>query len=295
MAKFAHIIQLLRPAQWIKNTFVFLPMFLNGELTEYTAVVYSAMAFLMFCLTSSAIYCINDAIDAPYDAVNPDKCNRPVASGALSRSQAIVVAGVLIIVVALVLLLSGNIHLQRLLIILGVYFLLNILYSFWLKAIPVVDVLLISCCFLLRIYAGGVACGIHLTLWTLLLVFLLTLMLATGKRRHEAWLSENMGVVSRSNIKHYNVAFLNVMLIIMGTASFGVYLGWTLSDYAIHRFNTHLLFLTSIFVAQGIGRYLWIILKDNKGGNPTLLLLRDRIIQAAVVLWLLCFSFILYF
>lgn len=180
----------MRPTQWIKNTFVLVPMFLNGQLTDLKAVVFSAVAFVLFCLTSSSIYCINDAVDAPYDAVNPDKCHRPVASGEISRRMAISIAAVLLALVVALTMSSGYANIRELLIVLLSYFILNLLYTLWLKTLPVADILIIAICFLLRIVAGGVACGIHITKWTMLLVFLLTLMLAMGKRHHEAWLCE---------------------------------------------------------------------------------------------------------
>lgn len=284
----------MRPTQWIKNTFVLVPMFLNGQLTDLKAVVFSAVAFVLFCLTSSSIYCINDAVDAPYDAVNPDKCHRPVASGEISRRMAISIAAVLLALVVALTMSSGYANIRELLIVLLSYFILNLLYTLWLKTLPVADMLIIAICFLLRIVAGGVACGIHITKWTMLLVFLLTLMLAMGKRHHEAWLCEEKGIKSRSNIGRYNVHFLNIALIVSGTVTLCVYIGWTFTSYALNRFGTHDLFISSIPVAIGIWRYLWIIIKKNGGGNPTKLLLSDRYLQATVVLWIIYFFIILY-
>lgn len=284
----------MRPTQWIKNSFVFLPMFLNGELTDLRIVGFAVVAFILFCLTSSSIYCINDAIDAPYDAVTPDKCHRPVASGEISRKVAFETAAVLIILVIVLTLISGYANLRGLLTVLSIYFILNLIYSTWLKSWPVADVIVIAICFLLRIVAGGVACEIHITKWTLLLVFLLTLMLATGKRHHEAWLSEEKGIASRSNIGLYRVRYLNIALFILGFVTLCVYIGWTFTGYAFHRFGTHHLYLSAIFVTLGIGRYLWIIIAKNGGGNPTKLLLTDHYIQAAVGMWILFFFIILY-
>lgn len=293
MNKTVQIIKLLRPSQWVKNSFVFLPIFLNGQLKDFTVLWYAVTAFILFCLTSSAIYCINDSVDVSYDAVNPDKKNRPVASGAISIIEAVSISMVLLLAAVGFAFLSGNPHILKVLEVLALYFFLNLSYTLWLKKLPLLDVVVVSVCFLLRVFAGGVACGIPLTTWTLVLVFFLTLMLAMGKRRHEAWLYEKYGIVSRGVIRHYNLKFLSILLVVLGISSFGLYLGWSFSDYAVQKFGNYL-YPTSFFVAQGIGRYLWIILKDNGGGNPTRLILHDRIIQLAVICWSLCFGYIIY-
>lgn len=295
MSKIPHIIKLLRPAQWIKNSFVFLPLFLSGSVTDSDALMATIEAFFLFCLTSSSIYCINDAVDAPYDARNPDKCNRPVASGILSRQEAVMIALMLLLVVGIIIGFSGVHALTILALPLGSYFILNLGYSLYLKRIPVVDVTVIAGCFLLRIWAGALAAGIALTWWTLLLVFLLTLMLAIGKRRHEAWLCETHGIESRSNINKYNVKVLNVMLLITGVASVVTYFLWSESPYVKERYHNDALPATTIFVAVGIIRYLWILLKKDEGGSPTKVLISDRLIQFDVLCWILCVGWILYF
>lgn len=269
-------------------------MFLNGQLTDINIIGNTLLAFILFCLTSSAIYCINDAVDAPYDAANPDKCHRPVAAGEVSRFVACAIAAGLVATVGLTVLLYPDAPVRHLAVPLGTYFILNLGYSFYLKRLPVIDVIVIALCFLLRILAGGIAGGIPLTQWTLILVFLLTLMLATGKRRYEAWQSAKTGVESRSNIRSYNLRFLNIMLILLSFGVIGCYVLWTLSDTAQTHFGTHLLFITSIFVALGTGRYLYLILKDNSGGNPTRILLHDRFIMTCVAGWLITFAYILY-
>lgn len=292
--KIKSAIHLLRPAQWLKNLFVFLPVFMDGRLSDPLSLDLAIFAFISFCLTSSAIYCINDAVDASYDRLNPDKCHRPVASGRISKSEAYDVATLLIVIVVCTTLTSGSENLRMLLYVLSGYFVLNLGYTLYLKSLPVVDVVIIACCFLLRVKAGGVACEIPVTMWTMVLVFLLTLMLATGKRRYEAWMSESKGIKGRRNIGYYNVGFLNVMLGVLGIMNLLVYLCWTLSDLAEQHFGTKLLFLTSVFVGVGIGRYLWLIIKRNVGGNPTRILMHDHIIQLAVILWIITFFIVIY-
>ncbi|MDE6741112.1 MAG: UbiA family prenyltransferase [Muribaculaceae bacterium] len=294
MNKFPHILRLLRPEQWIKNSFVFLPLFLNGDLADVPRLLMTTVAFFLFCLTSSAVYCINDAVDAPYDAVNPDKCRRPVASGALSRREAVGVACGLLVIVVCAAAFSGFPTLRSLLLPLGVYFVLNLAYSLGLKRVPVLDVVIISGCFLLRVWTGGIAAGIRLTIWTLVLVFLLTLMLAVGKRRHEAWLCENEGVVSRSNIRSYDVQILNWMLVVIGIAALVVYFIWTKSAYVRDRFSTDLVPFTTILVSIGILRYLWLLIRKDSGGNPTELLLQDNVIRLTVLIWIGSFAFFIY-
>lgn len=256
--------------------------------------VKALIAFIAFCLTSSSIYCINDSIDAPYDAVNPDKRHRPVASGAVSRGEAIGIAFVLLLLMVALLLGVGTYGKLELLLVLLLYYVLNLAYSLWLKRIPLLDILSISIFFLLRVCAGGIACGIPLTEWTMVLVFLLTLMLAAGKRRHEVWLCETYGIVSRKVVARYKLKFLNIFLICIGLTSMGAYVVWACSEYAVERYSSRLVF-TSLFVAVGISRYLSITLRDNDGGNPIRLLFKDRMIQLAVVCWLACFAYFLYY
>lgn len=295
MGKLINIVKLLRPAQWIKNLFLFLPIFLHGSITELKPLWHCAIAFVMFCLTASAVYCINDSIDAPYDAQHPEKRTRPVASGKIGRTEALVIALILLGAVVAGTLASGVESLRLTIVPLATYFVLNLCYSFFLKRIPVVDVLVISGCFLIRLWAGSVASDIPLTEWTIVLVLLLTLLLATGKRRHEAAIYEAKGVASRSNIRHYNLKFLNRMLTAIGIIIIVVYLLWTFTPYVKSRFATDYVPATTVFVAVGVIRYLYLLLRKQSGGNPTSIILHDRYLQAAIICWVGCFVKFLYF
>ena len=287
-------IRLMRPAQWIKNFFVFLPPFLNGDLTDWSILWHTIIAFILFCLTSSAVYSINDAVDAPFDAKNPEKCHRRVASGAISRTDAMRCAVILILFVSATLLLIPSASIYNLAFPLGIYLVLNLAYSLYLKRIPVLDVLIVAGCFLIRVWAGGVAGPVPLTSWTLILVFMLTLFMATGKRRHEVWLCETKGIVGRSNIKHYSLKALTVMMIVLGVASVVLYLVWSLSPIAISHFHTDKLWITTIFAMLGIYRYLYLTLRLNRGGSPTKMVMNDCTLQLAILLWVLNFIVIIH-
>ncbi|MDE6559629.1 MAG: UbiA family prenyltransferase [Muribaculaceae bacterium] len=288
------IIRLMRPAQWVKNIFVLLPLFLSGRVCYPDASVNAIIACLLFSLTSSAIYCINDAVDAPYDALNPHKCNRPVASGAISPRSAFGISFLLLAAVTVVLFISDSVNIRSLWIPLSCYLILNLGYSFFLKRIIVIDVLLIASFFILRIWAGAIAAGVYLTCWTIFLVALLALMLAVGKRRYELRLALKKNIVSRANLRHYSLKFLDWFAIIVGITSVIVYILWSVSPYSQEHYHNDTLIYTSLFVILGIFRYLWLLIKDNKGGSPTAILLHDRIIQAIILLWTLTVGYIIY-
>ncbi len=288
------MLKLLRPAQWVKNVFVLLPVFIGGEIGDWAALGAALITFGLFCLTSSAVYCINDVVDAPYDAMHPVKCNRPIASGKIKPSEGIMIAVSLLLVVGLCIVLIPISTIRSVWLPLGIYFITNLGYSLYLKRLPVIDVILIACFFLLRIWAGAIAGQIELTIWTLLLVFLLTLLLAVGKRRHEAWLCEKQGIMSRSNIKSYNVRFLNRMLVVICVASVVVYFIWTESSYVVSRYHNRFIPLTTLLVVAGLWRYLWLLFRKEEGGNPTDLVLKDRVLQLIIISWIICFGFILY-
>lgn len=288
-------VRLMRPGQWVKNVFVLLPAFLNGDILNTTILWHTVVAFILFSLTSSAVYAINDSVDAPFDASNPEKCHRPVASGLISRKDALWFAALVLVAVGLLLMLIPARPIRQLWLPLTVYLAVNLCYSFGLKKIPVVDILAVAGCFLIRVWAGGVAGPVRLTLWTLVLVLMLTLFMATGKRRHEAWLCATMGVEGRSNIRYYSLKMLDWAMIGLGAGAVGLYLIWCLSDSAYFHFHAPYLWITTLFALMGIARYLYITLRLNRGGSPTKMLLHDRVIMLAVILWIATFAAIIHY
>lgn len=291
MTHLAAMIQLLRPQQWIKNFFVFLPMFFSGKLIYGEVWIHSAYAFLAFSLAASSIYCINDLKDAEADRLHPKKRFRPIAARIVPPMEAVTLT---IILIGLSLTLSYYLIGWKMVALISSYIILNLAYCFKLKQIPVIDVFIISTGFVLRVIAGGVANEIDLSPWIILMTFLLTLFLAFAKRRDDVIIYEKSNIIVRKNITSYNIPFLNITLGILGCMTMVCYIMYSISPEVEARFNCQYVYITSFFVLAGILRYLQLSLVDQKSGSPTKILLKDRFIQAVTVCWIIAFIIILY-
>lgn len=297
MLSFSRYISLLRPHQWLKNTFILLPLFFDGKLLRQEFLAPSIMAFLAFCLAASAIYCFNDIYDAEADRKHPVKRLRPIASGAISKSMGsalmllCVVASLSVIFVFPWIIGGGK---NQLLLIIVSYMIMNIAYCVKLKRFAIVDVFIIAIGFVLRVFAGGVATGIFLSHWIVLMTFLLALFLAFAKRRDDVVMYEETGVIARKNVNRYNLAFMNQTIGIVASITMVCYIMYTVSPEVIERFHTPFLYVTSVFVLAGIIRYLQLTIVDVKSGSPTTVLMKDRFVQCCVAGWILTFGMIIY-
>ena len=242
---------------------------------------------------ASAIYCLNDVIDAPSDRLHEKKRHRPVASGAVSTTRALLLAAVLCTAaIALPLLIPATGW--QVAAVIAAYALINVAYCLWIKQVAVVDVCVIAFGFVLRLLAGSLATGIVLSHWIVLMTFLLTLFMALSKRRDDVLKYDNTGVKLRKNITRYNISFLNQAITITATVTLVCYIMYTVSPEVVSRFHTSYLYLTSIFVIVGLLRYIQLTVVDEKSGSPTHIMLHDFFLQAVVVLWTLSFFLILY-
>ena len=317
-------ITLLRPQQWIKNVFVLLPVFFGQQLTSWPALRGALLMVVAFCLASGGIYCLNDLCDADADRLHPQKRLRPIASGRVSRRSAIMLMGVCW---ALAMLVSFSIfhfslfpaiemagyhcqaplglpsihfslftfHLSLSSFLVPLYIFLNILYSLWLKHIAGLDLLCISCGFVLRVLAGGAAAGIVVSGWLLTMTLLLTLFIALGKRRDEMAVYGMTGVKPRRNIGSYRPEWVNPALVVLALTVLICYVAYTLSDEVLERLHYPYLYTTSIYVAAAIGRYLYVIVRPSAlTYSPTRILLHDRWLQITLAVWLINFALILY-
>ena len=288
-----HIIKVARPTHWIKNIFVFLPVFFGGALLNTTEVVAAALTFMSFSLAASAIYCLNDIIDVDADRAHPVKCRRPIASGAITIPQAygMMTVSLLISIVLMFLLPEG--HAKSILVIIA-YFVINVAYCLRLKEYAIIDVCIIASGFVLRILAGGYATGVHLSKWIVLMTFLLTLFLAFAKRRDDVLRMNTTGRAPRKNTSRYNLTFINQAITITGSVMVVCYVMYTVSPEIIAQFATDKLYLTSILVILAILRYLQISVVDEKSGDPVKVALSDRATQLILLAWLLSFLIIIY-
>jgi 4-hydroxybenzoate polyprenyltransferase len=292
------VVQLLRPQQWIKNIFIFLPVFFDGKLLHIDLLLATAMVFVAYCLAASGVYCFNDVYDAEADRLHPKKCLRPIASGTVSKTAAYSIMGVCFLISILLVTISFHDEYPKMLRLIGVitfYILMNIAYCVKLKQKAIVDVFIIATGFVLRIVAGGFATGIHLSQWIVLMTFLLALFLAFAKRRDDVVIYEDTGILTRKNVSRYNLAFMNQAIGIVASITMVCYIMYTVSPEVTERFHSHYVYITSIFVLAGIIRYLQVTLVDVRSGSPTKILLKDRFIQACIIGWVITFFFILYF
>lgn len=289
-------LKLLRIEQWVKNLFVFLPLFFSGNITHLDLLIKSIFAFVIFSFTASSIYIINDYSDIESDRKHPQKKNRPLASGLISKSSARVILVLLLSIIFILMFLTKDFlqdNLWKFASIIGFYFVMNLAYTFKLKHVAIIDVMIISIGFVLRVLAGGYATGILISQWAILLTFVLALVLAIGKRRGEL-INAQISGRTRKSLDGYNVQFADIALSISCALAIVCYLMFTLSTEVQQRFHPRV-FYTVIFVVFAFLRYLQQTLVYNKTESPTKIIYKDRYIQVTLVLWLAAFLLQIYF
>lgn len=283
-------LKLLRPKHWAKNLFLFIPLFFAGQIFNVDKVLTLLLAFLCFCFVASSIYIINDYRDVEADRAHPEKSKRPLASGAVSPNAALAIFGLLVVAGF-----AGAAWLSaKFTFILGIYFVLNIAYSFGLKNISILDIFILSTGFVLRVKAGGAASGVAVSEWLMLMVFLLALFMALAKRRDDVVLKLASGKDVRKASKGYNMDFLNTSLALVSAVIIVAYIMYTMAPATMQRFHTYRLYYTSVFVIAGLMRYLQIAYVENDTGSPTKILYKDRFIQITIALWILSFYVLIY-
>lgn len=286
-------LKLIRPKQWIKNLFVFIPIFFGGSLLNVDALMAGVITFFAYSFAASSVYCFNDIIDAPDDRRHPVKCNRPIASGKVSVRTAIILMIGLVVLSALTVLLLPA-HSLEVGLVIGGYYILNLGYCYRIKQYAIADVCVIAFGFVLRILAGGQATDIVLSQWIVLMTFLITLFLSFAKRRDDVKRMIETGEAPRKNTIRYNLTFINQAITITSSVTLVCYIMYTVSPEVKAHFDTDYLYLTSVFVLLGLLRYIQISVVDERSGDPTKVMLKDRFMQIIVVLWLLAFLFIIY-
>lgn len=284
------VVVLLRPRHWIKNLFVFAPVFFGRELTNGQLLFRSLVAFFAFSLAASAVYAVNDILDADYDRLHPVKRHRPVAAGHIRPGAAALIAlacALISIGTALWLGVMPAIWIKS-------YLLINLLYSWKLKHIAVLDVGVIATCFLIRILTGSGATGIPLSAWIMVLTFVLALFLGFAKRRDDILILQENGQRTRESIDGYNLLFVQHAMTLTAAVAMVAYMLYTVSPDVQQALGTRYLYLTSIFVFMGLLRYLQRTFVLNRTGSPVTVLLEDRFIQAAIFGWLVLLWVLLY-
>ncbi len=293
--KCSSIIKLCRPKQWVKNLFVALPLFFSGNLLDVQLVVNALIAFFSFCLASSAIYSLNDYMDADADRQHPVKCHRPVASGEIGKGMCIMLMLLLSAAsIALLYFLPGQASLYSACVV-GAYLIMNYVYCLKLKRIALIDVVIISIGFVLRVVVGGTSTGIFISHWIVIMTFQLALFLSLSKRRDDILLFQQTGKKMRHNIDRYNLDFMSQATTMVATVMLVSYIMYTVSPEVVARFNSNLVYVTSVFVLIGLLRYIQLAVVFTTSGSPTRVLLHDRFIQCCLVGWIATFALIIYF
>ncbi len=283
-------LELARPHQYVKNGFVWLPIFFGVKLGDIWALEQTLLAFAAFCFAAGGVYVLNDLKDIQEDRQHPTKKNRPLASGAISPLGAVIFMAGLLILAALVGFLLPK---PDFLLILGAYLLLNLAYSFILKHQAIIDVVCIALGFVLRVLAGGVAAAVPISHWIVIMTFLLAIFLALAKRRDDLILAAE-GQSSRRAIDGYSLEFVSISMAVMAAVIIVAYILYTVSPDTIQKHGTDRLYLTGFWVVVGLLRYLQLALVENRTASPTKIFLQDRFLQVVLALWILSFFLLLY-
>ena len=283
------LLKTMRLRQWTKNGFVFFALVFDKQLFQIDPFLRTLEGFFLFCLISSAVYLFNDIFDIEADRQHPEKKNRPLASGTLpigvAWGAAILLTAVAIPVGYLVLPAFGG--------ILAVYLIINLLYSRWLKHVPILDVFIVSSGFVLRVAAGVTLITVErFSPWLYVITTLFSLYLGFGKRRAEMNLLEQGASSHRKVLDGYTIPLLDQFITIVS--------GTTIVTYSLYTFTApnlpenQSMMLTIPFVMYGIFRYLQLIQTGNAAGAPEEVALKDRPLQITVLLWILAVIAVFY-
>lgn len=284
-------VQLTRPKQYIKNLIIFLPLFFSSLITDGLLLSKVFIAFIAFSLCASAIYIFNDIQDADFDRNHPLKKNRPIASGAVPVKSAYILMSILLFV-SFSIMLALNVNAA---IYMGIYVLLNIAYSLHLKHIAILDVSIIGLGFVIRLMVGAAVSSTKLSMWIVIMIFLLALFVALAKRRDDVLVYMDTGKVIRKVVDGYNLPFIDSAMTILASVTIVSYLLYTTSSEIITRLGTDYLYLSAFFVILGILRYLQITFVEKLSGDPVAIFLHDRFLKITMLGWLLVFISILYY
>jgi 4-hydroxybenzoate polyprenyltransferase len=280
----------MRPHQWTKNFVVFAAIVFAQRLFRLHDITLTAIAFISFCAISSFGYIINDISDVEADRHHPEKRNRPLASGDLEVGEATTLALALAAIGAILSIVLG----RDFMIVATLYVSLQTAYSLYLKRLVIMDVITVAIAFVLRAFAGGVAIHVAVSPWLVFITFVLALLLALTRRRHELITLGPRAALHRSALSQYNVPLIDQMISIVAAATLVGYMIYTASPEVEHKLGTNHLYLTVPFVVFGILRYLYMVHERGEGGDPARLLLKDRPLLLAVVMWIAADLLLLY-
>ena len=279
----------MRINQWTKNLFMFLPLFFDGKLFHLPSFLLMLVGFLIFCFMYSGIYIFNDIIDIEADRQHPKKMNRPIASGKIPVKNAWIFAITLIL---LSLIAAAFLKIEFFLIALIVV-IVNVLYTFYLKKYPLIDVLTIGILFVIRVIAGVVLVSVKVfSPWLYLMTFMLSLYLGFGKRRSELAAFSGTNNLTRPVLNGYSIELLDQLITIVSSVTIMAYSLYTFSGPTLPGGN--FMMFTIPIVAYGIFRYHYLLQIKHAGGAPEEIFLKDRQLQITILIWGLGVGFGLY-
>jgi len=274
------LIKTMRPRQWIKNVFIFAALVFDEQLLSFGPLLSTIFGFILLCLGSSTVYLINDLADLEQDRLHPVKRLRPLAAGALSVRVA-QIAAVLLFIISIGAGFALNLTFGAILL---TYLILNLFYSFWLKHIPIIDVLVLASGFVLRVAAGVALITVQrFSPWLYMCTTLLALFIGFGKRRAEMVLLADNANSHRRVLDGYTIPFLDQLIVIVSGTAIVAYSLYTFSAQNLPENNS--MMLTIPFVVYGIFRYLHLVNVQNAGGAPEELVLTDWPLMVTVLLW----------
>jgi decaprenyl-phosphate phosphoribosyltransferase len=283
-------LRVFRVRHWIKNLFIFIPSFFAGTLFNLDVFQDIFSGFLSLCLIASGIYILNDIRDIEMDRLHPTKKNRPFAANQISKHIGLILMTLLIVVGgSLAYYLNVNFF-----ILILIYLIVNIGYSLGLKSIPIVDLLIVSSGFIIRIYCGGILAGVPVTHWLSIMIFLLSLFIVLAKRKDDISLFEKDGTVVRKTSLSYNTDFINSCITMIGGVIIVAYVMYSISPEITSRWHSDYIFVTTIFVIAGIMRYLQLIFVEEKSGSPLDILYKDKFTIITLLSWIAAFFVIIY-
>lgn len=305
-----YILKLVRPRQWIKNLALFTAIIFGGQLFDVDALSNVVVGFIAFTFLSSATYIFNDILDAQKDKLHPFKKNRPIASGKISMGEAVVLFSLALFLSYILIASIGGLFLIISLLYLG----LQVSYSLIFKNVAVFDIMFIATGYILRVLAGEVISGYHISVWLLLTTISLSLFLAVGKRRSELTLLKNFNSAKleevRKSLSHYSENLLDAFSTMFATSTFVLYSMFTflenpsgvkinldllMPDFLPSYLQRKWLMITIFPVIYGLMRYMQDIYEKSEGESPERVLWSDKSLLSAVILWVLLVVFVIYF
>lgn len=281
----------MRLHQWVKNSFILLPLFFGLKFNQTDTLFETLFVAFGFSFLTSAVYMFNDSLDIEQDKLHPEKKNRPLASGTISKNNAYAQILILLCLGSLIVFFSTNSSMAYYLI--GFYLFQNLLYTLRLKHIALLDVFIISVGFVLRVLIGGAVSDVELSSWIVLMTFLLAFFLSISKRYDDLIIIEKSQKKVRKNLEGYNLTFVKTAMGVLSSAVLICYIMYTISPEVVSRFGAET-YYTAPLVLLGMLRYLQLTFVFERSGSPTKILYNDRFLQIIIVSWLVLFYFIIY-